>query len=209
MRIFCFSSKLKGRDILKIVPFRPHPSFLGEIRSVSLFNLLSLSSAGFYNLFHHGRHLPHHLRLAPSDVLVSGPSTARPRRPFAKRCRATEMDVTMIGLQNAGKSSLLRVLAVGSFCLSVFLSCVCRVWYIRIPCIVLTAACRVGSSLSSKLQMTSSSSLSFSNQPSQLHPDNRFQYQTSAKGPCHSEMVCVFPPFSFSFPFLSPPILPT
>jgi hypothetical protein len=27
-------------------------------------------------------------------------------------CRATEMDVTMIGLQNAGKSSLLRVLAV-------------------------------------------------------------------------------------------------
>lgn len=27
--------------------------------------------------------------------------------------RATEMDVTMIGLQNAGKSSLLRVLAVG------------------------------------------------------------------------------------------------
>jgi ADP-ribosylation factor-like protein 8 len=29
-------------------------------------------------------------------------------------CRATEMDVTMIGLQNAGKSSLLRVLAVSS-----------------------------------------------------------------------------------------------
>lgn len=27
--------------------------------------------------------------------------------------RATEMDVTMIGLQNAGKTSLLRVLAVG------------------------------------------------------------------------------------------------
>jgi ADP-ribosylation factor-like protein 8 len=26
--------------------------------------------------------------------------------------RATEMDVTMLGLQNAGKSSLLRVLAV-------------------------------------------------------------------------------------------------
>ena len=29
--------------------------------------------------------------------------------------RATEMDVTMIGLQNAGKTSLLRVLAVRSF----------------------------------------------------------------------------------------------
>jgi GTPase SAR1 family protein len=29
-------------------------------------------------------------------------------------CRATEMDITMIGLQNAGKTSLLRVLAVGS-----------------------------------------------------------------------------------------------
>ena len=28
--------------------------------------------------------------------------------------RATEMDVTMIGLQNAGKTSLLRVLAVSS-----------------------------------------------------------------------------------------------
>jgi len=30
------------------------------------------------------------------------------------RGRATEMDITMIGLQNAGKTSLLRVLAVGS-----------------------------------------------------------------------------------------------
>jgi tRNA U34 5-carboxymethylaminomethyl modifying GTPase MnmE/TrmE len=28
--------------------------------------------------------------------------------------RATEMDVTMIGLQNAGKTSLLRVLSVSS-----------------------------------------------------------------------------------------------
>lgn len=37
-------------------------------------------------------------------------------------CRATEMDVTMIGLQNAGKSSLLRVLAVRLFSLS-FPSC--------------------------------------------------------------------------------------
>jgi len=30
-------------------------------------------------------------------------------------CRATEMDITMIGLQNAGKTSLLRVLAGGEF----------------------------------------------------------------------------------------------
>jgi len=29
-----------------------------------------------------------------------------------ERARATEMDVTMIGLQNAGKTSLLRVLSV-------------------------------------------------------------------------------------------------
>ena len=29
--------------------------------------------------------------------------------------RATEMDITMIGLQNAGKTSLLRVLAVSIF----------------------------------------------------------------------------------------------
>lgn len=36
--------------------------------------------------------------------------------------RATEMDVTMIGLQNAGKTSLLRVLAVSA---SVYLS-MCR-----------------------------------------------------------------------------------
>lgn len=34
--------------------------------------------------------------------------------------RATEMDITMIGLQNAGKTSLLRVLAVG---LDALLSC--------------------------------------------------------------------------------------
>lgn len=32
--------------------------------------------------------------------------------------RATEMDITMIGLQNAGKTSLLRVLAVSFFLLS-------------------------------------------------------------------------------------------
>lgn len=48
---------------------------------------------------------------------------ARPTTPFPRSVlklaneslltRATEMDVTMIGLQNAGKSSLLRVLAVG------------------------------------------------------------------------------------------------
>lgn len=31
---------------------------------------------------------------------------------LAAACRATEMDITMIGLQNAGKTSLLRVLAV-------------------------------------------------------------------------------------------------
>jgi len=31
---------------------------------------------------------------------------------FIRVCRATEMDITMIGLQNAGKTSLLRVLAV-------------------------------------------------------------------------------------------------
>jgi len=30
-------------------------------------------------------------------------------------CRATEMDITMIGLQNAGKTSLLRVLAVSPY----------------------------------------------------------------------------------------------
>ncbi|KAA8644395.1 ADP-ribosylation factor-like protein [Aspergillus tanneri] len=35
--------------------------------------------------------------------------------PCVLRRRATEMDVTMIGLQNAGKSSLLRVLAGGEF----------------------------------------------------------------------------------------------
>ncbi|KAF3484395.1 ADP-ribosylation factor [Arthroderma uncinatum] len=37
-------------------------------------------------------------------------------RSSGGRCvRATEMDVTMVGLQNAGKSSLLRVLAGGEF----------------------------------------------------------------------------------------------
>jgi GTPase SAR1 family protein len=30
----------------------------------------------------------------------------------ADSCRSKEMDITMIGLQNAGKTSLLRVLAV-------------------------------------------------------------------------------------------------
>jgi ABC-type phosphate/phosphonate transport system ATPase subunit len=44
--------------------------------------------------------------------------------------RATEMDITMIGLQNAGKTSLLRVLAVSSKINSSITSfhtdCVCR-----------------------------------------------------------------------------------
>jgi ADP-ribosylation factor-like protein 8 len=34
------------------------------------------------------------------------------RTDLVAACRATEMDITMIGLQNAGKTSLLRVLAV-------------------------------------------------------------------------------------------------
>ena len=45
--------------------------------------------------------------------------------PDLLSCRATEMDVTMIGLQNAGKSSLLRVLAV---CIDFVVSIVVS-WY--------------------------------------------------------------------------------
>lgn len=41
-----------------------------------------------------------------------------PRRAIADRLtRALEMEVTMVGLQNAGKTSLLRVLAVSVRCI--------------------------------------------------------------------------------------------
>lgn len=76
-------------------------------------------------------------------------------------CRATEMDVTMIGLQNAGKSSLLRVLAVCpllsfpllSFSPVVCCCCCCPTFTVAVAVAVpsLTDSRRVGNSLSSKL----------------------------------------------------------
>ncbi len=39
--------------------------------------------------------------------------------------RATEMDITMIGLQNAGKTSLLRVLAVSPTFTAIKRSLIC------------------------------------------------------------------------------------
>lgn len=47
---------------------------------------------------------------------ISAPGPSRPGRTLMSSFvyRATEMDITMIGLQNAGKTSLLRVLAVSS-----------------------------------------------------------------------------------------------
>lgn len=56
---------------------------------------------------------------------------------LAATCRATEMDITMIGLQNAGKTSLLRVLAVRHHPIEA-----CKV--------VLIQSCRAASSQSSK-----------------------------------------------------------
>jgi len=63
--------------------------------------------------------------LVAADVLVSVKMDPTPSKfPWAGMAleagtntqhRATEMDVTMIGLQNAGKTSLLRVLSGGEF----------------------------------------------------------------------------------------------
>lgn len=86
---------------------------------------LSSSESGS-NFFNHGRYLQSHLRLVAQKVLVGRfprtssiasdvqPPILRPLFLTLRLSRATEMDVTMIGLQNAGKSSLLRVLAVSS-----------------------------------------------------------------------------------------------
>jgi ABC-type phosphate/phosphonate transport system ATPase subunit len=52
------------------------------------------------------------LAMEACDILKSGFRMLA--LTFYRNERATEMDVTMIGLQNAGKSSLLRVLAVRS-----------------------------------------------------------------------------------------------
>ena len=48
-----------------------------------------------------------------TDVLVSHLYLVFVAWSFHNNLRATEMDVTIIGLQNAGKTSLLRVLSVG------------------------------------------------------------------------------------------------
>ncbi|KAI9751900.1 MAG: hypothetical protein M1815_000853 [Lichina confinis] len=53
--------------------------------------------------------------MAPSATLVGGVEARGIASPILRRSTATEMDVTMIGLQNAGKTSLLRVLAGGEF----------------------------------------------------------------------------------------------
>lgn len=88
------------------------------------------------------------------------------------------MDVTMIGLQNAGKSSLLRVLAV----------CPPSPSFAGAKVLIM---CRVGNSRSSKslgkglLSLPVVSRLMF-----QFDPDHRVQYQACAEGPCDLEMVC-------------------
>ena len=54
-----------------------------------------------------------HTSIFPSCRIRTGVDVvAQYGQTNAEGCRATEMDVTMIGLQNAGKTSLLRVLAV-------------------------------------------------------------------------------------------------
>lgn len=54
-------------------------------------------------------HNPHEPDQSQLVIPINQPANDHSSLVF---CRATEMDVTMIGLQNAGKSSLLRVLAV-------------------------------------------------------------------------------------------------
>ena len=50
----------------------------------------------------------------PSKRTLHAPNMTQEACSLSSNCRATEMDITMIGLQNAGKTSLLRVLAVSS-----------------------------------------------------------------------------------------------
>lgn len=88
------------------------------------------------------------------------------------------MDITMIGLQNAGKTSLLRVLAVSIPSLA--------------DCKHLTAEAdiRTGWRVHDRVGRLVEDTSTDADIMLQLHPDSRLQYEACPKGPCDPQMVC-------------------
>lgn len=92
--------------------------------------------------------------------------------------RATEMDITMIGLQNAGKTSLLRVLSV----------CSLKIFYYYIY----TNMSREVNLPQSKFQGNDAILIlsgSANNCVLKFHSNSRIQYEESSKRTCNIEMV--------------------
>lgn len=148
---------------------------------------------------------PIRVRIARADHLLCGENveSSAPSDAFifpaikTDSSRATEMDVTMIGLQNAGKTSLLRVLAVcSSFAptspmrhmLMLFVHAGWRIYHrVSIPSV---APCIVPLSLSSALL-----SSPFSCESSeQFNPHRWFQHEASPEGSCDSQVVSISVP---------------
>lgn len=94
------------------------------------------------------------------------------------------MDITMIGLQNAGKTSLLRVLAVSPIA-TPFRPDVSDLMLYHRAASLRSSMCDRGAFSRDPVQLNRRGLMTF-----QLDTDGRLQHEAGPEGPCDPEVVC-------------------